>query len=69
MQLHERRLELLVQRGGPRTCLDCLPFSPELNSYEVSDEVLLSPVELRDLGVRISVDLAWKSQIGSIVAK
>ena len=36
----------------------------------MSDEVLLSPVdELRDLGVRISANLSWKSQIGVIVTK
>ena len=33
-------------------------------------KVLLSPVdEVRDLGVTISADLSWKSQIGSMVAK
>ena len=36
----------------------------------MSDEVLLSPVdEVRDLGVKISADLSWKSHIGSMVAK
>ena len=70
MQLHERKFELLVHKAGPRTSLDCLQFAPQLYSYAVSDEVLLSSVdEVRDLGVTISADLSWKSQIGSMVAK
>ena len=36
----------------------------------MSKEVLLSPTnELKDLGVRISADLSWKSQISSVVSK
>ena len=59
-----------MHKAGPRTSLDCLQFAPQLYSYAVSDEVLLSSVdEVRDLGVTISADLSWKSQIGSMVAK
>ena len=70
MQLHEQKFELLVHRAGPATSLDCMPFASELYSYVVSEGVVLSPTaELRDLGVRISADLSWKSQIASVVSK
>ena len=69
MRLNERKFELLVHRAGPRTSLDCIPLSSQLYSYAVSDEDLLSPAELRDLGVTISAEISWKSQIGSMVAK
>ena len=70
MQLHEQKFELLVHRADPTSSLDCMPFTSELYSYEVSEEVLLSPMtELRDLGVRVSADLSWKSHISSVVSK
>ena len=70
MQLHEQKFELLVHRAGPATSLECMPFTSQLFTYEASEEILLSPTnELRDLGVRISSDLTWKSQISSVVSK
>ena len=70
MQLHEQKFELLVHRAKPATSLDSMPFTPELYSYVVSEGVVLSPTtELRDLGVRISADLSWKSQIASVTSK
>ena len=68
MQLHEQKFELLVHRAGPSTGPESLPFTSHLYSYEVSEEVLLSPTnELKDLGVKISADLSWKPQIGYTV--
>ena len=70
MQLHEQKFELLVHRSGPATGLESLPFTSHLYTYEVSEDVLVSPTnELKDLGVRISPDLSWKSQIRSVVSK
>ena len=70
MQLHEQKFELLVHRAGPSTGLESLPFTSHLYTYEVSEEVLLSPTnELKDLGVRISSDLSWKPQIGVVMSK
>ena len=70
MQLHEQKFELLVHRSGPATGLESLPFTSHLYTYEVSEDVLVSPTnELKDLGVRISADLSWKSQIRSVVSK
>ena len=70
MQLHEQKFELLVHRACPVNSLESLPFTSDLYTYQVSKEVLLSSTkELRDLGVRISADLSWKSQISSVVSK
>ena len=70
MQLHEQKFELLVHRAGPATSLDHMPFTSQLYSYKASEEVSLWPTdELRDLGVIISSDLSWKSQISSVVTK
>ena len=70
MQLHEQKFELLVHRANPVNSLESLPFTSHLYNYQVSKEVLLSPTnDLKDLGVRISADLSWKSQISSVVSK
>ena len=70
MLLHEQKFELIVHRTDPVTSLDIMPFSSEFYCYQVSEEVKLSPMnQLRDLGVRISADLSWKSHISSVVSK
>ena len=70
MQMHEHKFELLVHRIDSATSLDCMPFALELYSYVVSEGVMLSPTsELRDLGVQVSADLSWKSQIASVESK
>ena len=70
MQLHEQKFELLVHRAGRATSLESLPFTSHLYTYEVSKDVRVSPSnEVKDLGVRISADLSWKTQISSVVSK
>ena len=70
MQLHEQKFELLVHRAGRAISLEMLPFTSHLYTYEVSKEVWVSPSnEVKDLGVRISADLSWKTQISSVVSK
>ena len=59
MQLHEQKFELLVHRAYPVNSLENLPYTSNLYTYQVSEEVMLSSTkELRDLGVRISADLS-----------
>ena len=70
MQLHEQKFELLVHRAGRATSLESLPFTSHLYTYEVSKEVRVSPSNVvKDLGVKISADLSWKTQISSVVSK
>ena len=70
MRLHEQKFELLIHEANPRNTLHHLPFSRELWSYDVSDEVQLTPTNcLRDLGLQVTNDLSWSTHIQSILKK
>ena len=70
MLLHEQKFELIVHRTDPVISFDVLPFYLEFYCYQVSEDVILSPMNhLRDLGVSITADLSWKSHIRSVVSK
>ena len=70
MKLHEQKFELLIHEANSRNTLHHLPFSGELCSYAVSDEVQLTPTDcLRDLGLQVTNDLSWSTHIQSILKK
>ena len=73
MQLHEQKFELMVHRADPMESLwraENVPFTAQLYTCTVSSEISLCETgELRDLGIRLTSDLSWRTHIGSIVAK
>ena len=70
MKLHEQKFELLIHEANPRNALRHFPFSGELWSYAVSNEVQLTPTDcLRDLGLQVTNDLSWSTHIQSILKK
>ena len=70
MKLHEQKFELLNHLHNRKSNFSELPFYVETLLYKVSSEEILHPVEnVRDLGVMVSSDLNWSTQIGNMVKK
>ena len=70
MMLHEQKFELMVHKANPNSIGLQLPFSPELYYYDISNSFQLEATDsLRDLGVRITSDLSWSTQIKSLVSR
>jgi len=66
MDLHEQKLELMIHEVH-KVDFDAhgMRFGNQLYTYEVSDDVTLSSVdELKHLGLTMSADRSWESNIG-----
>ena len=70
MELHPKKFELIVHCAKPKQLVHELPFSSQLYSYQVENNIELFPVDvLRDLGMTMSSDGTWSEHIHGMVNK
>lgn len=70
MSLHKDKFEYVCQKYNKNNTLSELPFFSEYFTYNVSDEIFLTPInQVRDLGVLVSSNMSWSPHIKSIADK
>ena len=70
MVLHKQKFDLMIHEARHETWIREMPFLPLYQSYLVSPDTRLYPVEeLCDLGLVISKDLSWTSHMNSVRMK
>ena len=68
MELHENKFELLTYRTPRRKLLEELPFTSEWLEYNTpSGQVILPSTIVKDLGVNLSNDIRWSTQVNEAV--
>jgi hypothetical protein len=68
MELHEKKFEVLNYTLNSSSLLSNLPFTAELKSYNTSDDHDIQPTTVvKDLGVYLSSDRSWSTQINHLV--
>ena len=68
MDLHENKFELLSYRSPKSTLLQELPFTAEWQQYNTSSGQVILPCKMvKDLGVHLSPDLKWTTQVTEAV--
>ena len=69
MVLHEDKFDYMSHSANRSNALQHLPFTSEIYQYSTSRGTLTPVSRLRDLGVTISSDLSWTSQIKTMADK
>ena len=70
MVLHPDKFELLCHTLRKSNTLQDLPFYNQHIEYSTPDGTLITPTDIvRDLGINVTTDLNWSSQINILAEK
>jgi len=69
MSLHEDKFEFMSHIANRSNTLHQLPFTCEVYQYTTSKGILMPVDQLRDLGVTVTADLSWTTQIKAMANK
>ena len=70
MNLHSHKFELMIHHASPPGLLNELPFSREHAVYNLPDgSELTESCQVRDLGIIVSPDGSWSTNINNLVTK